>query len=51
MIEPVPVTDALLHQPIYNDPTWCETNWFPFLVRSATCAVTCTRPSGPTWAS
>ena len=32
MLEPVPVSDALLHQPVYNDPTWCETNWFPFLV-------------------
>jgi hypothetical protein len=32
MIEAVSARDALLHQPVYRDPTWLETNWFPFLV-------------------
>jgi hypothetical protein len=31
-IDAVPASDALLHQPVYGDPTWVETNWFPFLV-------------------
>lgn len=31
-IEPVAPREALLHQPVYGDPDWVETNWFPFLV-------------------
>ena len=32
MIEPVPAREAFLHTPVYGDPTWLETNWFPFIV-------------------
>lgn len=32
MLEPVPARDALLHRPVFGDPTWVETNWFGFLV-------------------
>lgn len=32
MFEPVAPREAYLHRPVYNDPTWVETNWFPFLV-------------------
>jgi hypothetical protein len=24
--------DALLHEPLYRDPTWLESNWFSFLI-------------------
>ena len=36
MLEPVPARDALLHRPVFGDPTWVETNWFGFLVPERT---------------
>jgi len=31
-IPQLPERDALFHQPAFNEPSWLETNWFPFLV-------------------